>query len=153
MSDPVVISINISKGGIPKLPVDRVQVIVDGLVGDEHDHECHRTPKQAVCLLDVERIDELRGEGYAFYPGAAGENLTVRGLDAQALPVGTRLTFSGGLEIEITKIRKPCFVLDSIDPKLKKTAVGRIGTYAKVITPAMVTTGETIAVQMPVEIL
>lgn len=148
MTQAVVISINVSKGGIPKRPVESVDVAVEGLAGDGHDHDCHQTPQQAVCFLDEERMLELKGEGYPLYPGAVGENLTVRGLDAQSLPIGAILEFSGGLVVEITKIRKPCFVLDSIDKTLKKAAVGRIGTYAKVLMPAQLTTGETIRVRV-----
>lgn len=143
---PTVVSVNISPGGIPKRPIEVGQVTIDGLVGDAHDHDKHTTPLQAVCILDLEDIDDLHGEGFDVYPGATGENLTVRGLQADELNIGDRLRFSGGLEIEITKMRNPCFVLDAIDPELKTTIKGRCGCYGKVRKTAEIRAGETIDV-------
>ena len=77
-----------------------------------------------------------RAEGYDVGPGALGENLTVRGLNVDDLAPGDRLRLSGGVELEYTKPRKPCYVLDPISPKLKEVVKGRCGGYAKVITPA-----------------
>ncbi|MHC5024066.1 MAG: MOSC domain-containing protein [Planctomycetota bacterium] len=142
-----VLSVNVGPGGIPKHAVESISVSTDGLAGDGHDHDKHNTPLQAVCLFDVEDLDALKNEGYALYPGAIGENVTVRGMDVDALSIGDRLRFSGGLEIEITKARTPCFVLDAIDPTLKKALVGRCGCYGKVLSPAELRPGETIEVQ------
>lgn len=126
------------------MPIEVGEVTADGLVGDAHDHEKHITPNQAICIIDQEDLDDLAGEGYNLPPGATGENLTVRNLSADELNIGDRLRFSGGLELEITKMRKPCFVLDAIDPKLKETIQGRCGCYGKVITPGQIRAGETI---------
>jgi MOSC domain-containing protein YiiM len=76
-----------------------------------------------------------------------GENLTVRGLEVDDLQVGDRLRLSGGVELEYTKSRSPCFVLDSISPRLKEVVKGRCGGYAKVITPGEIRPGETIDVE------
>ena len=43
-------------------------------------------------------------------------------------------------------MRKPCYVLDSIDPNLKEDIVGRCGMYAKVIQAGRLCKGETIAI-------
>lgn len=145
-SQPTVVSVNISSGGIPKRPIEVGEVTIDGLVGDAHDHDKHTTPLQAICLIDLEDLDDLRAEGFDVYPGATGENLTVRGLQSDELEIGDRLRFSGGLELQITKLRKPCFVLDAIDPELKTTIKGRCGCYGKVITPGEIRPGETINV-------
>lgn len=153
MSDtrPTVLSVNLSTGGIPKLPVDRAEVAIAGLVGDGHDHEKHRTPMQAICIIDVEDLEDLAAEGFAVGPGATGENLTVRGLQADALAIGDRLRFSGGVEAEVSKLRKPCYVLDAIDPRLKEAIVGRCGCYAKVLVPGTIAPGETIEVRTVVD--
>lgn len=148
MSDAVatVLSVNISPGGIPKAPIPRGDVTTDGLRGDGHDHEKHNTPLQALSLIDVEDLDDLRGEGFDVYPGATGENVTLRGLDVDALAVGDRIAFSGGVSIELTKRRKPCYVLDAISPELKRVIVGRCGFYAKILQPGVLAPGETITV-------
>jgi MOSC domain-containing protein YiiM len=128
-----VLSINISSGGIPKSTVDSVYVSKKGLEGDGHNHEKHNRSEQAVSLQDIEKLDELCGEGYSLSPGTGGENLTVRNLNVNSLPIGTVLEFSGGVKLEITRVRPTCYVMDQIDPRLKDDAVGRHGMYAKVL--------------------
>jgi MOSC domain-containing protein YiiM len=149
MADATVLSVNVSPGGIPKRPTAGLPVTVDGFEGDGHDHEKHITPMQAVCIIDVEDLDDLREEGFEVGPGATGENLTVHGLEVDDLDVGDRLTLSGGVCLELTKKRKPCYVLDAIDPTLKTAIVDRCGFYAKVLTEGRVTPGETIRVRRP----
>lgn len=142
----VVLAINISPGGIPKFSVDFIHVTINGLEGDGHNHAKHRTPFQAVCLQDIEKLEELNCEGYSLSMGTTGENLTVKNLNVNALSIGAVLKFSGGVILELTKIRKPCYVLDSIDPKLKESIVGRCGTYAKVLREGVLQKGEIIEV-------
>ena len=144
--NPTVISINVSKGGIPKLPIDSVFIREGGLEGDGHNHEKHYRPTQAVCIQDIEKLDELISEGYLLSPGSGGENLTVRNLDVNSLPIGTILKFSGGVIIEITRVRPPCYVMDQINPKLKSIVVGRHGMYAKVIKEGSLYKGDTIKI-------
>ncbi len=143
-ASPIVVSVNISDGGIPKRPLPVGRVTTDGLEGDAHDHEKHNTPLQAICLMRVEVLDDLRAEGFDVAPGTMGENLTVRGLDVDAMQPGDRLVLSGGVELEYTKIRKPCFVLDSISEDLKQVVRGRCGGYTRVVTTGHVRAGETI---------
>jgi len=139
-----VLAVNISAGGIPKLPVAVGHVTEAGLEGDGHDHEKHNTPLQAVSLFSIEVLDDLRAEGFDVGPGVTGENLTVRGLDVDGLEPGVRLVFSGGVELEFTKKRQPCYVLDAIDTELKEVVRDRCGGYTKVITGGEVRAGETI---------
>lgn len=145
-TSPSIVSVNISGGGIPKHAVDVATVTARGLDGDLHDHEKHNTPLQAVSILDLEDIEDLRHEGFAVAPGATGENMTVRGLDVDDLVLGDRLRLSGGVLLELTKRRKPCYVLDAIDPELKTVIVGRCGFYAKVLAEGEIRPGETIDV-------
>ncbi len=146
MKKPHVVSINISKGGVPKLPIDSVNIIEKGLIGDEHNHEKHYRLTQAVCIQDVERLHELCAKGYPLKPGTAGENLTVRGLNVNALPVSTVLEFSGGVVLEITRSRPTCYVMDQIHPKLKEDATNCHGMYARVLKEGILNNGETIDV-------
>lgn len=146
MSQAKIISINISAGGVPKLPRPTVRVSITGLEGDGHNHVKHNTPLQAVCIQDLEKLEELSKNNYSLSPGQAGENLTVRNLHVNSLPVGTILEFSGGVVLEISKIRKPCYVMDVISNRLKEDAIGRHGMYAKVLKEGMLTVGEEIKV-------
>jgi MOSC domain-containing protein YiiM len=146
-SKPVIVAVNISPGGIPKLPLQVGEVTREGIVGDGHDHDKHNSPLQAISLIDDETLAALRNEGFAVGPGAVGENLTLRGVGVQRMAVGDRLSFAGGVELELTKVRKPCSVLDSISPALRLAAIDRIGMYAKVIVPGLVSPGETVQVR------
>lgn len=143
---PQVISINLSKGGIPKLPVKSIWVMFNGLEGDGHNHDKHCTPLQAVSLQDIEKLQDLNNEGYSLVPGSTGENLTLRGINVNELPVGALLHFANGVILELTKVRKPCYVLDAIDIRLKTDIVGRCGLYAKVIKEGRLVQGESVSI-------
>ncbi len=143
-------SINISRGGIPKKPIRSVFIHEGGLEGDGHNHAKHYRPAQAVSLQDMETLAELNAEGFPLTAGMTGENLNVRHLYVNALPVGTRLFFTGGVAIEITRKRPPCYVLDAIDPRLKKAIAGRCGVYAKVVQGGRLDCGASVNIQLPV---
>ena len=152
MNDPIeqfpqVAAICISSGGIPKRTVEAGHVTTAGLQRDGHNHAKHNTPVQAISLQDEEVLEQMRWEGFPLYHGSIGENLTVRNLDVQKLPIGTVLEFSGGVVLELTKERKPCYVLDIIDPRLKDAIIGRCGFYARVIQEGFIKVGESIEVK------
>lgn len=146
---PRVVSINISKGGIPKWPVDSVQITFSGLEGDGHNHVKHYCPEQTVSLQDIEKLAELKNEGYFLSWGTTGENIDVCNLNVNELSLGTILSFSGGVQLKISNIRHPCYVLDAIDPRLKEVIVGRCGMYAKVLKEGILKAGATIQVLQP----
>ncbi len=135
---PVIVNVSVSAGGIPKFSMDEAAVTFSGLAGDGHHHAKHCSPMQAVCLQDEELLQEVTREGITLDHGTIGENLTVRGLDVQNLPLGARLEIEGGVILELTKVRKPCYVLDAIDLRLKDWIVGRCGMYAKVISEGVI---------------
>ena len=143
---PRVVSINISPGGIPKRPIDAVRIVFSGLEGDGHNHAKHYRPEQAVSLQDFEKLSELNKEGYSLLCGTTGENINICNLNVNALAVGTILNFAGGVQLEISKVRHPCYVLDAIDPRLKEVIIGRCGMYARVIREGVLHVGETINV-------
>ena len=63
------------------------------------------------------------------------------------MSVGTILAFEGGVILELTKERKPCYVLDAIDPRLKEEIIGRCGFYAKVLQEGLIKPGESIHIR------
>ncbi|MEW6253324.1 MAG: MOSC domain-containing protein [Planctomycetota bacterium] len=140
-----IISVNISPGGIPKHNVGQTEVTAAGLVGDGQAHEKHRGPHRAVTILDAELLDQFLAEGYAVHPGALGENLTVRGLHVQRLKVGDRLHFEQGPVLELTELRKPCYVLDAVHPQLKHAVVGRCGYLCRVVQGGTLRVGQAIS--------
>lgn len=84
-----IVQINLSDGGVPKQSVPSAQVETSGLVGDrQRNLKHHGGPDRAVCLWSAEIIQMLKEEGHPIAPGAAGENITVAGLDWQQLIPG-----------------------------------------------------------------
>ena len=146
---PEVIALCTSKGGIPKLPRDSVYVREEGIEGDGHNHAKHCSPLQAVCLQDVEILEDLTREGFMLFHGAIGENVTLKNANIQKYSLGTILRFSGGVVLELTKERKPCYVLDVVDERLKEVIIGRCGVYAKVLREGPLTVKETVEILRP----
>lgn len=104
-------SVNISPGGVPKLPVPEAWVGLRGLAGDGHNEPepSHGGPEQAVCLYSVESIERISAEGHKAFPGAFGENLTLTGIELISLSSGDRLAIGdAGLVIQLTKRSEPC---------------------------------------------
>src|ERR1700730_18267681 len=99
-----IFQLNASAGGVPKLAVREATVTATGMVGDSHNFpDIHGGPERALCLFSLERILELQAEGHPIFPGAAGENVTVSGLDWGKLEPGVRLALGDEVLIEITK--------------------------------------------------
>jgi len=115
-----VVQVSISPGGVPKRPVTEGMIAPLGIEGDGHAHpEVHGGPQQAVLLLCLETIEELKKEGFAVYPGALGENLTIEGLDRRKIRIGQRYR-AGDAILEITKIRRPCATLSVYGEGIRK---------------------------------
>jgi MOSC domain-containing protein YiiM len=102
-------SINISAGGVPKLPVPAARVAALGLAGDAHrDSEHHGGPERALCLFSMELIDALACEGHPITPGAIGENITVEGIPWETVEPGARYRLGDRVVIQITTYTSPC---------------------------------------------
>lgn len=138
-----IVAVCLSHGGVPKWPIDSAVVTTDGIVGDLHAHEKHVRPDRALSLFDVEILRELVAEGFPLEPGIAGENLTISGLNLQQMPAGTMLQ-AGDVRIRLEAPRKPCYVLDKIDVRLKDAMVGRCGYMASVLHGGILQAGMTI---------
>lgn len=104
----VVAQLNASDGGVPKKPIEVAEVGDRGLVGDRQAaRKHHGRPLQALCLWSIEVIDALRAEGHPIEPGAAGENVTLSGIDWSSIRPGTQLLV-GDVLAEISAWATPC---------------------------------------------
>jgi len=100
--------INVSQGGVPKLPVAGAEIDEAGVVGDvQADRVHHGRPEQALCLFSLEVIERFQAEGHSIAAGSAGENITIEGLDWSEVVPGKRMSI-GPVEIEITHYTTPC---------------------------------------------
>ncbi len=148
-----ILQISVSNGGVPKLPVDEVEVADRGITVDKQDDtERHGGPWQALCLWGMEQIQEIKDEGHSVAPGLTGENITTEGLDLANIPFDTKLALGDTVVIQLTKYTVPCrknaqWFLDG--------NIGRMDSdfhpqssrvYASVLTGGTLRTGDTITV-------
>lgn len=104
----VVAQLNVSDGGVPKKAIEVAEVGDRGLVGDRQASRLHHgRPLQALCLWSTDVIHALRAEGHPIEPGAAGENVTVTGIDWATIRPGTQLLL-GEVLAEISAWATPC---------------------------------------------
>jgi hypothetical protein len=113
-----------------------------------------------VHLIPAEVHDELRAEGYPVTGGEMGENITTRGVDLLALPVGTRLHLGPHAVVEVTGRRKPCKQLDGVQPGLMAAVLDRdeagdlttrAGVMSVVVAGGDVSAGDPVRVELPAE--
>jgi MOSC domain-containing protein YiiM len=148
----LLVSINRSDGGVPKLPVAQCEVSAGGLEGDrQRDLHFHGGPNRAVSLFSFERIRALQGEGHPIDVGTTGENLTVSGLDWDEIMPGATLRI-GELVLEVTAYAHPCaniagsFADRAFVRMSQKKHPGWSRVYARVCRPGAVRVGESVEI-------
>lgn len=149
MDEATIHQLNASRGGVPKLPLS---VAVIGELGIEGDAVAnpgiHGGPERAVCLYSLERIEALAAEGHPIAPGSTGENITLKGLDWDAIQPGSRIRLGADVLLEVTRFTTPCA---TIRASFKDGDSNRIHAnlhpgwsraYARVLTPGTVRPGD-----------
>ena len=147
----VVVSVNVSNGGVPKKRVSGAQVSLLGVVNDAQDDKKHHGgPERAVCIYSLERIHALQAEGHPIDVGTAGENVTVEGLDWDLVVPGVRLRIGDQVVLEVASFTNPCKTIKGsfIDGKFVRIAQklhpGWSRVYARVITEGTIHFGDPI---------
>lgn len=150
----VVHGIQVSPGGVPKLPVVSARVGREGLAGDGHRHpEIHGGRDKAVCVWSLERIEALRAEGHPIAPGAAGENLTVAGIDWDRVVPGVRLRVGDEVVLDVVSYTTPCRTIAASfrdgDPYRIAQArhPGWSRVYARVVTEGEIRVGDPVEIE------
>ena len=125
-----ILAINVSEhAGEQKRPVESALLREKhGIVGDAHARDWHRQ----VSLLADEAVDTMRGRGVELGFGDFAENITTRGVDLAALPVGTRLHL-GPAVLEVTQIGKECHHGCAIREAVGDCVMPRLGIFARVL--------------------
>ena len=143
----MLVQVNISPGGMPKLPVRRAKGTREGVEGDwQKNRKYHGGPDRAICLYSEELYAWLREQGVDVGNGDVGENFTTRGLELQALAQGDRLRVGEQCVIQITGVRVPCRQLKKWHEHLPKLIEGRSGYVARVLEGGEVKPGDPIEV-------
>lgn len=152
----VVVQVNVSAGGVPKLPVETAWVDELGLQGDRHDEPTvHGGPYRAVCLYGVEAIERVREEGHPIQPGGAGENLTTSGIEWSEQAPGTRVEIGERLVLELTTPTAPCRTIrgNFLDGRFGRISIVTHASdsrmYARVVVPGAVGAGDPITLRPP----
>ncbi len=148
----ILAAINVSGGGVPKQPVFAALVTVNGLDGDhQRDAIRHGGPDRAVVLYSLEVISALQREGHPIAAGAAGENLTVSGLDWARLTPGDEIEI-GAVRLAVTKYASPCtkiaalFVGEDFSRILQTLHPGWSRVCARVLREGVVHAGDAVRV-------
>ena len=155
MSDfPYLLQINVSSGGVPKLPVQEAQVRFHGIEGDSHRNTVlHGGPDRALCVFSWERLQALQQEGHAIKAGSAGENLTLAGLDWAYIEPGDQIKIGEEVMIQITSFCAPCrqnaqwFQDKKFSRISQKTHPGWSRLYARVLSEGMVKPGDRVWIE------
>jgi MOSC domain-containing protein YiiM len=131
--------------GTKKKPVESGLIKEEfGLVDDAHaDCSTHRQ----ISLLAEESIDKMRQMGLKVGPGDFAENLTIKGIDLPALPVGTRLLVGKEVLLEVSQIGKECHTRCAIFQQVGTCIMPLEGVFARVIRGGMVKPGDPIEVK------
>jgi MOSC domain-containing protein YiiM len=148
-------SINVSAGGVPKLPRQWTQVRAGGLEGDRQENRWyHGGPNRAVCLYSFDLIEALQGEGHPIVPGSIGENLTIHGVDWTEVCPDARIEI-GEVLLEVTTATNPCrkiagsFRGGDFTRVSTKVHPGWSRFYARVLREGLVTVGDRIVLTTP----
>ncbi len=148
-----IFQLNVSPGGVPKLAVREARLTEEGLEGDwQRQRRFHGGPDRAVCLFALERVLELQAEGHPIFPGSAGENLTLVGLDWPSLKPGARLALGDEAVVEIASYTSPCktiaasFIGGDFKRISQKVRPGHSRLYARVLRPGRVSVGQSVRV-------
>ena len=143
-----VAQISASSGGVPKRALLHGAIGRRGLEGDRQaERRHHGRPWQALSLWSTEVIDDLRAEGHSVHPGAAGENITVTGVDWATIRPGVRVRVGTALA-EISSFAAPCsknaqwFVDGAFRRMRHDLHPGWSRAYAWVLVPGEVAPGD-----------
>ncbi|HKH03801.1 MAG TPA: MOSC domain-containing protein [Acidimicrobiales bacterium] len=140
-------------GGVPKPAVPEAEVGWRGLVGDaQADRRHHGRVWQALCLWSAEVVAGIAAEGHPIFPGAAGENVSITGLDWGSLRPGTRLRLGTALA-EVSVPALPCgvngkwFLGGNHNRMHHERFPGESRLYALVVVPGRVAVGDAALVE------
>ena len=138
-----IISINVSEDkGERKTAVPEAVIKENfGIAGDAHSSsEWHRQ----VSLLAVESIDKMRDLGLDVKPGDFAENITTKGVDLLALPIGTKIGLGAEVIGEVSQIGKECHTRCAIFYQAGDCVMPKEGIFIRVLKGGRIATGDQI---------
>jgi molybdenum cofactor synthesis domain-containing protein len=140
MGEIIAVCLSANKGERKKNAGRGLLVKNRGLEGDAHAGFAHRQ----VSLLAMESIEKMQAQGLAVGPGDFAENLTTRGIDLTALPVGTRLGAGREAILRVTQIGKECHNRCAIYYQAGDCVMPREGIFTEVLAGGEINVGDTL---------
>ena len=144
-------SINVSAGGVPKLPRRSAAVRFGGVDGDrQRDLRYHGGPTRAVSLFSLELIHALQADGHPIDAGCIGENFTLAGVPWDRMVPGVTLEV-GAVALELTAYAAPCnnlvpyFAEGKFVRVAQKVHPGWSRLYARVLREGSVQVGDPVS--------
>ncbi|HOK99720.1 MAG: molybdenum cofactor synthesis domain-containing protein [Bacteroidales bacterium] len=138
-------SLNLStQKGVIKVPVERVTVDLQGIVGDAHAGPWHRQ----VSILSTDSIAKFSKQlGRNIRYGEFAENITIEGLGGTRVGVLDRF-FSNGVVLEVTQLGKSCHGDGcSIFREVGNCVMPKEGIFCRVIQGGELFTGDKVDFQ------
>ena len=141
-----------SKGGVPKLALESVDVSFRGVVGDvQKSRNHHGRPWQALCIYSDEVINKFRADGHPIARGSAGENITTSGLDWADIRPGVRLRI-GTVLANVQAYATPCkhnaqWFSDGDFNRMNYLRGSASRVYATVVEPGRIVTGDAVVLE------
>lgn len=140
-----IVSINISdKKGVRKKPVD--SVVIRENYGIETDAHASEKWHRQISLLALESIEKMQAMGLKVGPGDFAENITTQGIDLPVLPIGTKMTIGGEVEVEVSQIGKVCHTRCAIYHQAGDCVMPKEGIFVKVLKGGTIKTGDVIKI-------
>jgi MOSC domain-containing protein YiiM len=153
MPHGVVHAINVSDGGVPKLPRSSAWIDRTGVEGDrQRNLKIHGGPERAVSLYSLELVQALQAEGHPIEPGAIGENLTLAGVPWHDMRPGVRLEI-GEVLLQLVSYTAPCKIIaaafrDADFVRVShKVHPGWSRLYARVLVDGRVSVGDAVLLE------
>jgi MOSC domain-containing protein YiiM len=140
-------SVHRGSGGVPKAAVDHLEVVWSGVVGDvQSARQHHGRPWQALCIWSTAAIEVLNALGHHLFPGAAGENIVLSGLDWSEVRPGVRLRL-GEVLCDVSAYALPCSKnarwFEDRDYQAMHHDRGPVSrVYATVLQPGLIRSGD-----------
>jgi MOSC domain-containing protein YiiM len=126
-----------------RVPLQQASLTVKrGIEGDLKGKQ----PDRQLNVMSFETLQQLSVEGFQTAPGQLGEQLTLKGLDVNALNEGDQIQLGDEARIEIIKPRTGCDRFEYIQGKSPSLVQGRMGMMAKVIAGGVIRVGDPVKV-------
>lgn len=123
----------------PMIPLRETEIVADWGLRD--DRKARAGSKRQVLLLDEATLQSV-----TLQPGELQENITVRGLDVNALETGQRVRVGTAL-LEVTGPCTVCGELETVRPGLKEELRDRRGVLTRVLRTGRTCLGDPVVVE------